>query len=90
MPIRSPECLSHPQGVELITKEAEGRRGFIDWGVYYSDPEFKELWWQYRKILKQRNALLRQEAGNSSQSSLRMTCHMTGHMRAMTTPCGKA
>ena len=54
--------LIHPQGVELITKEAEGRRGFIDWGVYYSDPEFKELWWQYRKILKQRNALLRQEA----------------------------
>ena len=24
--------LIHPQGVELITKEAEGRRGFIDWG----------------------------------------------------------
>ncbi len=52
----------HPQGVELITKEADSRRGFIDWGVYYTDPEFKELWWQYRKILKQRNALLRQEA----------------------------
>lgn len=51
----------HPQGVELITKEAEGRRSFIDWGVYYSDPEFKHLWLQYRKILKQRNTLLRRE-----------------------------
>lgn len=52
----------HPQGVELITKEAEGRRGFIDWGVYYSDPEFKDLWIKYRKVLKQRNSLLKQDA----------------------------
>lgn len=50
----------HPQGIELITKEAEGRRSFIDWGVYYSDPEFKQLWLDYRKALKQRNTLLRQ------------------------------
>lgn len=50
----------HPQGIELITKESEGRRSFIDWGVYYSDPSFKQLWWDYRKALKQRNALLRQ------------------------------
>lgn len=56
--------LIHPQGVELITKEAEGRRGFVDWGVYYTDPEFKHLWWQYRKILRQRNALLRQHSGH--------------------------
>lgn len=48
----------HPQGIELITKEAEGRRNFVDWGVYYSDPEFKHLWLEYRKALKQRNALL--------------------------------
>lgn len=51
----------HPQGVELITNEAEGRRNFIDWGVYYTDPEFKGLWVQYRKILKQRNTLLKKE-----------------------------
>lgn len=51
----------HPQGVDLITKEAEGRRGFIDWGVYYTDAEFKSLWLKYRKVLKQRNSLLRRE-----------------------------
>lgn len=63
--------LIHPQGVELITKEAEGRRGFVDWGVYYTDPEFKSLWWQYRKILRQRNALLRQQnmQGRNQQRS---------------------
>lgn len=52
----------HPQGIELITKEAEGRRSFVDWGVYYSDPEFKNLWIDYRKALKQRNALLLQNS----------------------------
>lgn len=51
----------HPQGVDLITKSADVRRAFIDWGVYYTDPEFKQLWLQYRKTLKQRNALLRRE-----------------------------
>lgn len=51
----------HPQGVELITKSAEVRRAFIDWGVYYTDPEFKQLWLQYRKTLKQRNTLLRRD-----------------------------
>lgn len=51
----------HPQGVELITKEAEGRRSFIDWGVYYTDPEFKDLWLKYRKVLQQRNSLLKQD-----------------------------
>lgn len=58
--------LLHPQGVDLITKEAEGRRGFIDWGVYYSDPEFKAMWIQYRKILRQRNALLRSVSAHTS------------------------
>ena len=51
----------HPQGVELITKSAEVRRALIDWGVYYTDPEFKQLWLQYRKTLKQRNTLLRRD-----------------------------
>lgn len=52
----------HPQGVELVTRESEGRRSFIDWGVYYTDPEFKALWLNYRKVLRQRNSLLRREA----------------------------
>ena len=51
--------LIHPQGVDLITKEAEGRRRFVDWGVYYADPNFKYRWADYRKLMKQRNALLR-------------------------------
>lgn len=49
----------HPQGTDLISKEAEGRRAFTDWGVYYSCPGFKELWRAFRRTLKQRNALLR-------------------------------
>ncbi len=57
----------HPQGVELLTKAAEMRRAFLDWGVYYTDPEFKQLWLQYRKTLKQRNSLLRRDAPRREQ-----------------------
>lgn len=49
----------HPQGGELITGTPEERRNFLDWGVYYSYPEFKKLWMQYKKLLEQRNVLLK-------------------------------
>lgn len=52
----------HPQGIELITGGPELRRRFIDWGLYYAEPEFKHLYAQYHKALKQRNALLRSGA----------------------------
>lgn len=57
-------CLQviHPQGTELITGSSEERRRFIDWGVYYSQPEFAALYSRYNRALRQRNALLRSRA----------------------------
>ncbi len=52
----------HPQSVELVTGSPELRRHFIDWGVYYSNKDYKDIWSQYRKILLQRNALLKNKA----------------------------
>ena len=49
----------HPQGTELVTGSPEQRRAFLDWGIYYSCPQFKEQWLSYRRILDQRNALLK-------------------------------
>lgn len=63
--------LIHPQGVDVITNSADERRAFIDWGVYYTYPEFKHMWLQYRKLLRQRNALLRQCSLNRSKLSMR-------------------
>lgn len=80
----------HPQGVDLLTKSAEMRRAFIDWGVYYTDPEFKQLWLQYRKTLKQRNSLLRRltpkrrpdcasDYSSSALTALQGDAHLTLH-----------
>lgn len=52
----------HPQGIELITGAPELRRQFLDWGVYYSNPGYKNIWSEYKRILAQRNALLKRHA----------------------------
>ena len=54
----------HPQGTDLITEGPEIRRNFIDWGVYYIEPSFKDLWFNYRRALKQRNILLKKNASD--------------------------
>ena len=49
----------HPDGISLVLGSPELRRGFLDWGVFYSRPEFHSLWLKYRKVLSQRNYILR-------------------------------
>ncbi|HAR79522.1 MAG TPA: DNA replication/repair protein RecF [Succinivibrionaceae bacterium] len=55
----------HPQGTDLITGTPEIRRSFIDWGTYYQFSEFKSTWIRYKRLLSQRNALLKQSADKS-------------------------
>lgn len=52
----------HPQGIDLILGSPELRRSYIDWGIYYLYPEFKQLWMNYKKLLSQRNFLLKKNA----------------------------
>lgn len=49
----------HPQGIDLILGGPEYRRNFIDWGAYYSFPNFKNCWYRYKKLLSQRNSMLK-------------------------------
>ena len=44
----------------LIAGPAEERRRYLDWGVFHVEPAFLDLWRQYQRALRQRNALLRQ------------------------------
>ncbi len=53
-----------PGSHELISGAAEGRRRFLDWGVFHVEPEFLRTWRSYQRALRQRNALLR--AGGSA------------------------
>lgn len=51
--------LIHPQSSELILEGPDYRRKFVDWGLYYHVDSFGYLFSRYKKILKQRNTLLR-------------------------------
>lgn len=55
-----PLQLIHPEGFSLLTGGPQQRRAFIDWGVFHIEPAFYPLWSRVRRLLKQRNALLRQ------------------------------
>ncbi|WP_116475512.1 DNA replication/repair protein RecF [Zobellella maritima] len=55
-----PIQLIHPEGYNLLTGGPKLRRAYLDWGLFYSTSEFFPVWGAFRRILKQRNALLRQ------------------------------
>ncbi len=52
--------LIHPDGFNLLTGGPQARRAWLDWGVFHQEPTFFALWGRVRRLLKQRNALLRQ------------------------------
>lgn len=48
-----------PGSHNLIMGGAEGRRRFLDWGLFHVEPMFIGYWRRYSRALKQRNALLK-------------------------------
>jgi DNA replication and repair protein RecF len=38
------------------------RRQWIDWGLFHGESIFRDLWWRYQRVLKQRNYALRANA----------------------------
>ena len=50
----------------VLTGPAEGRRRFMDWGVFHVEHTFREMWQSYQRCLLQRNFLLRTN-GDSTQ-----------------------
>lgn len=57
-----------PGSHALISGGAEGRRGFLDWGVFHVEQDFAPRMRRYRRALRQRNALLKQTAGDDELS----------------------
>ena len=54
-----PLQLIHTEGFELLTDGPKHRRSFIDWGVFHSEPAFYDAWGRFKRLNKQRNALLK-------------------------------
>ena len=47
---------------QIIDAGPSVRRSLLDWGLFHMEPAYHSIWKNYRLVLKQRNALLRQKA----------------------------
>lgn len=55
-----PFVLLEPSSYTLINGPPDGRRKYLDWGVFHVEHGYLPLWRRYSRVLKQRNAALRQ------------------------------
>ncbi len=51
-----------PESFNLLDSGPSIRRKFIDWGVFHVEPDFINYWRDYKKVISNRNNLLRQIA----------------------------
>lgn len=57
-----PVQLIHPEGYGVINGSPKYRRAYLDWGVFHVEPFFQQTMHRYKRLLKQRNALLKRRA----------------------------
>ncbi|KQN53873.1 DNA replication/repair protein RecF [Erwinia sp. Leaf53] len=55
-----PMQLITPEGFTLLNGGPKYRRAYIDWGCFHNEPGFFTAWSNLKRLLKQRNAALRQ------------------------------
>ena len=65
-----PLVLINSDSFALLEGSPQGRRHYLDWGVFHTCPASRESWRQYRRAHQQRNALLRQTKVDRQQLTL--------------------
>lgn len=53
---------------QIIDAAAEIRRRMLDWGVFYDKPEYAGLWQEFKRVLLQRNSVLKQHGSSQALS----------------------
>ena len=61
-----PVVVFGPDSPSLITGPADERRSFLDWSVFHVEHGSLHIWRRWRRALRQRNALLRDNAGSAA------------------------
>ena len=56
-----PLVLIEPNSHLLVSGPPDGRRRFLDWGVFHVEQNYLDTWRRYTRALKQRNAALRKQ-----------------------------
>ncbi len=59
-----PAQVIDPEVHKLLEEGPGRRRRFLDWGVFHVEPTFLSIWRRYHLALRQRNAALKQDAGD--------------------------
>lgn len=60
-----PVILLNTDSFDLIHAGPKQRRQFLDWGLFHVEHSFLSIWKSYQRIIKQRNVLLKQQAGRA-------------------------
>lgn len=55
-----PFVVLEPNSHVLVSGPPDGRRRYLDWGVFHVEHHFLTHWRRYQRVLKQRNAALKQ------------------------------
>ncbi len=64
---RMPVVIISPDSQRLLEEGPDQRREFLNWGVFHVEPQFLPVWVRYARALKQRNAALRENAGDTGK-----------------------
>jgi len=59
-----PLVVIEPNSHSLVDGAPENRRRMMDWGVFHVKPDFLKHWQRYQRVLKQRNAQLKNTTVN--------------------------
>ncbi len=57
-----PSQICYSELFQIIDAGPLVRRKVLDWGLFHLDPHYFQLWKEYKRVLKQRNALLKRHA----------------------------
>lgn len=78
-----PLQLITPESYTLLSGSPKNRRSYLDWGVFYHDPLFYNNWARIKRLLKQRNAALKQcKTYNELQVWDNELCHLSEQLSA--------
>lgn len=55
----------HQAIFQIIDAGPSARRNVLDWGLFHLKPDYHLLWKEYKRVLKQRNLLLKQKASRN-------------------------
>lgn len=65
-----PVVAVHPENHRLLQGGPDVRRSFLDWGLFHVEPSYLEYWKRYTRLLRQRNAALRDHAADALLASV--------------------